>query len=149
MTYEEAIRESDELKAHLNKGAFSVQEQDRIVHLYKEVLDKEFKKTSCRRCYHDALIEVVVYLRKEGRMRPRSNYALRAGFIIHCTTFHGGKIFTNMNLSDEVAEEYLSLFPDKRVMFSRLPEVEPKKEEAESAPVNAEPRKPKSKKKKK
>lgn len=122
MTYDEAIKVSNELRTRYNNGAFSVQDRERIRRLYKEVLRREMKVTNCTRCYHDALIEVVLYLRKEGKLKEDTQYALRAGFIIKCPTFHDGKIFTNDNLTDEIAAEYLSIFPNKRPMFSRVAE---------------------------
>lgn len=145
MTYEEALRETEQLKAHL-QGAFSVNEKERIHALYSAVLRKTLKVTSCQRCYHDALIEIILYLRKEGKMKEETQYGLRAGFIIHSSLFHNGKIYTNDNLTDEVAEEYLAMFPDKRPMFSRIPEP---KEEPNQAPIADEPKKVKNKKKKK
>lgn len=42
---------------------------------------------------------------------------MRAGFIINCPTFRGGQIFSNDNLTDEVAEEYIKRFPSNRDLF--------------------------------
>ncbi len=42
---------------------------------------------------------------------------MRAGFIIACPAFHNGKIYSNANLTDEVAEEYLAMFPNQRQYF--------------------------------
>lgn len=136
MTYEEAVKTSNELKKHLN-GAFSVSQKEQIQKLYSAVLRKSLKVTSCQRCYHDALIEVILYLRKEGRMKEECAYSLRAGFIIHCPTFRGGKIYTNDNLTNDVAREYLAAFPGQRSMFSRIPE---EKEEKVAQPEVEEPK---------
>lgn len=145
MTYQEAVEQSNELKAHLH-GAFSVSQKEAIHELYQAVLRKSLKVTSCQRCYHDALIEVILYLRKEGKMKEETNYALRAGFIIHCPTFRGGKIYTNDNLTDEVAREYLAAFPNQRSMFSRIPEEKPVVTE-EPKSIEVKIKKHKSKKK--
>ena len=145
MTYQEAVDKSNELKAHLT-GAFSVSQKKEIHELYSAVLRKTLKVTSCQRCYHDALIEVILYLRKEGKMKEETNYALRAGFIIHCPTFRGGKIFTNDNLTDDVAREYLAAFPGQRSMFSRIPEEKPVvTEEPKTIEVKVKKHKPKKK----
>lgn len=145
MTYQEAVDKSNELKAHLT-GAFSVSQKKEIHELYSAVLRKTLKVTSCQRCYHDALIEVILYLRKEGKMKEETNYALRAGFIIHCPTFRGGKIFTNDNLTDDVAREYLAAFPGQRSMFSRIPEEKPVvTEESKTIEVKVKKHKPKKK----
>lgn len=122
MTYEEAISISNDLRTRFD-APFSNIDKSTIVELYGEVLGKQFHPTSCQQCYHDALIEIVLYLRKEKRMAEKCNYRLRAGYILNSPHFRGGKIYTNDNLTDEVAEEYLSMFPDNRSMFQALPEI--------------------------
>lgn len=58
---------------------------------------------------------------------------MRAGFVISCPTFRDGKIFTNDNLTDEVAEEYIAQFPTKAAMFDEVmpKEVKPEAEKVE------------------
>ena len=63
-------------------------------------------------------------------MAEKSNYRLRAGAIINCPTFMGGKVFTNDNLTDEVAENYLKQFPDNVELFQKVPEEEDKTPDA-------------------
>lgn len=122
MSYEEAISISNDLRTRFD-APFSNIDKSTIVELYGEVLGKTFHPTSCQQCYHDALIEIVLYLRKEKRMAEKCNYRLRAGYILNSPHFRGGKIYTNDNLTDEVAEEYLNMFPDNRSMFQALPEI--------------------------
>ena len=116
MTYDEAIRISEELRGSLN-GSFSTSERAEIERLYEAVLARKLRKTNCQRCYHDALIEIICFLKKEQRMAERSKYVMRAGFIIHSPNFDGGKIYTNDNLTDEVAERYMKEFPQRANMF--------------------------------
>ena len=54
-------------------------------------------------------------------MAEKSNYRLRAGVIINCPNFRGGKIYTNDNLTDKVASEFLKMFPEQDVLFQKLP----------------------------
>ena len=54
-------------------------------------------------------------------MAEKSNYRLRAGVIINCPNFRGGKIYTNDNLTDKVASEFLKMFPEQEVLFQKLP----------------------------
>lgn len=121
MTYEDAVRMTEDLRTRYD-GAFTSLDKANIALLYAEVLGKQLRVTRCQRCFHDALIEVQLYLRREQRMREKCAYALRAGFIIHCPTFRGGKIYTNENITDDVCAEYLQRFPTQRAMFSRVPE---------------------------
>lgn len=55
-------------------------------------------------------------------MAEKLNYRLKAGAIINCPAFKGGKIFSNDNLTDEVAEEYLKQFPDNVELFQKFAE---------------------------
>lgn len=55
-------------------------------------------------------------------MREKCDYHMRAGFIIRCGDFDNGEIYTNANLTNDVARRYLERFPNKRVMFDRIPE---------------------------
>ena len=126
MTYDEAVQVSSELRARLN-APFSTSDKQIIERLYEAVFLERMKPTSCQSCYHDALIRDITYLRREGKMREKCNYRLRAGFIIKCPLFHSGKIYTNYNLTDAVAEEYLALFPENARMCERItPKMQPK-----------------------
>lgn len=120
MNVEEAKAIVQELKGRFD-AAFSSSDKERIEMLYWEVLGKEFKPTSCQQCYHDALIEIYLYLKKYNKMKEKSKYRMRAGFIINCPAFDGGKIYTNDNLTDDVAERYLAQFPQNVEMFQELP----------------------------
>jgi len=120
MKVEDAKTIVEELRGRFD-APFSSSDKAHIVRLYWEVLGKEFKPTSCQQCYHDALIEVYLYLKKHNKMKEKCNYRMRAGFIISCPRFANGKIYTNDNLTDEVAEEYLAQFPKNVEMFQQLP----------------------------
>lgn len=54
-------------------------------------------------------------------MKEKCKFRMRAGFIINCPAFEGGKIYTNDNLTDAVAEKYLAKFPKNADMFQELP----------------------------
>lgn len=120
MNVEDAKAIVQELKGRFD-AAFSSSDKERIEMLYWEVLGKELKPTSCQQCYHDALIEIYLYLKKYNKMKEKSKYRMRAGFIINCPAFDGGKIYTNDNLTDDVAERYLARFPQNVEMFQELP----------------------------
>lgn len=119
MEYLEALNMVDELKARFEAG-FSTSDKESIAELYSEVLRKELKRTNCNDCYRDALIEVYIYLRTEKKMKAKCAYSLLAGVIIQ--DFENGKVYTNANLTDEVAEGYLKRFPKQIQMFAKYPE---------------------------
>ena len=107
MELAEVKKKIEELKGRFD-APFGSSDKSTIEYLYYEVTGKTFVPTSCQQCYHDGLIEIYHYIKKYGKMAEKSNYRLRAGAIINCPTFMGGKVFTNDNLTDEVAKNYLS-----------------------------------------
>jgi hypothetical protein len=121
MTHQEALDRVEELRGHGN-APFSIEQKRLIAQMYPEILGKPFRRTACQRCYHDAVIEMALKLRKEQKMREKCDYHMRAGFIIRCGDFDGGEIYTNANLTNDVAKRYLERFPQKRAMFDRIPE---------------------------
>lgn len=123
MLYKEARDKVEDLKRRFD-SPFSASDKETIEHLYNEVLHKRFVHTTCQQCYHDALIEIYVTLKKTKKMPKKCNYRMRAGFIISCPDFYGGKIFTNENLSDKVAKEYLDKYPNMEDYFQKIPDEE-------------------------
>lgn len=121
MTIEEAKRLTEDVRTRYH-SSFSASDKRTIKLLYENVLGKVFRVTSCQRCYHDAVIEITLKLRKTKTMAQEMNYRLKAGAIIMCPDFHNGQIYTNDNLTDEVAAEYLGKFPAQANIFSKIPE---------------------------
>jgi hypothetical protein len=108
-------------------GALSSSDKTMIAELYEQVLGKPFRKTSCNDCYKDAVILVYTHLKKHGTMVSQLQYRLRAGYLINSPLFHDGKVYSNANLTDEVAKEYLQMFPQKAVFFDHIPDPKPKR----------------------
>ena len=69
----------DKLKELGDLPSYSSSDKSEIERLYKEVLGKEFTKTSCNDCYRDAVIEMTVYIKKNNRMKEKCNYILKNG----------------------------------------------------------------------
>lgn len=126
MTIDEAKQIIDELRGRF-ENPFNSSDKEQIEKLYIEVTGRTFVATTCQQCYHDAVIEVIHYLNKNGRMAEKLNYKLRAGAIINCPTFRNGEVFTNDNLTDEIAQEYLKEFPEQEVLFEETLAIESKK----------------------
>nr|DAZ49843.1 MAG TPA: hypothetical protein [Caudoviricetes sp.] len=120
MTYKEATAKVGELKERFD-SPFDATDKAVIETLYFEVTRKRFVPTTCQQCYHDALIEIYLKLKKEKAMPKTCNYAMKAGFIISCPDFYHGKIFTNENLTDKVAHEYLTKYPHMESYFQKIP----------------------------
>lgn len=76
-------------------------------------------------------------------MPEQCNYRMKAGFIISCPDFHGGKIFTNENLTDEVAAEYLDKFPGMQDYFQKVPKEKvekPAEKKGKAVRIRSQPR---------
>lgn len=119
MTIDETIKLISELRGRINSGLSSM-EKAQIARLYGEVLGKTFRQTSCRDCYRDACIEMELYLRKNGAMKEKSRYVLLNGAIIR--EFGTGKVYSNANLTDKVAEAWLRKYPQQIKMFAAYPD---------------------------
>lgn len=129
MTHDEALARANELRGR-NSSPFNSQDKRSIEELHREVIGYDMKPTTCQNCYHDALILIILRLKKTTAMAQDRQYQLRNGFIIHSPIFHQGAIFTNANLTDDIAREYLERFPANSTMFSKIPKAaKPKKKQ--------------------
>lgn len=116
MTIDAAIMLVDELRGRFD-APFNQADKDAIERTYKAVIGRTFVQTSCQQCYHDAVLEIYHHIKKYGKMAEVKKYSLKAGAIINCPNFQEGKVFSNENLTDEVAAEYLKEYPDQVGLF--------------------------------
>lgn len=121
MTKDEAKRLINDLRGRFS-APYNQSDKETIVELYFAVCGKVFRPTSCQNCYHDAVIEIYNHLKRYNTMAAERHYLLKAGAIINSPVFDKGKIYTNENLTDDVAERYLDMFPSAANLFQRLPE---------------------------
>lgn len=117
MGIEEVVNQMQELGS---KASLSSSDKLEIERLYYEMLGKTFHKTSCGDCYRDAAIEIYLYLKRNGKMKEKSNYALKNGVLLQ-PEFGNSSFYTNANLTDEVAEKYLAKHPKNINMFAVFP----------------------------
>ena len=97
----------DKLKELGDKLPLSSSDKSDIEVMYHEVFGRTFIRTSCGDCYRDAVIEMYSYLKKYGKMKEKSNYALKNGVLLQAG-FGSGEMYTNDNLTDEAAERFLA-----------------------------------------
>ena len=115
----------DEVKillSDLNRGyntPYSSAEQATIERLYYEVLGKRLSGCRCLDRWHDAVLEINSYIKKHGKMKEKSNYKLRAGVILQIAG--SSEIYTNDNLTDEVAAAFLKEHPNAAGRFEVIP----------------------------
>ncbi len=117
----EVIDVVNRLKELGSIASLSSSDKAEIENLYVLVLDRKFVRTSCSDCYHDAVIEMSVYLNKNGKMKEKSEYGLKNGVLLQMG-FGSSEMYTNANLTDEAAEKYLAKYPDNIKYFSKKPD---------------------------
>lgn len=116
------VDEAKILLADLNRGyksPYSTSEQVVIEKLYYEVLGKSIRGCRCPDKWRDAVIEIYSYIKKHGKMKEKSNYKLRAGVILQIAG--SSEIYTNDNLTDEVAAAFLKEHPNAAGRFEIIP----------------------------
>lgn len=111
----------DRVKELGKASVFSQSEKQEIELLYSVVLDKVFVRTSCNDCYRDAVYEMYVYLKRNGKMKEKTIYKLKNGVLLQMS-FGSGEFYTNANLTDEVAEKYLAKYPEHIRFFAVYPD---------------------------
>jgi hypothetical protein len=81
-----------------------------------KILTGERVRRSCRTCYIEALIKI-------RNIMATANYELKKGYVASFDNgaYKGIKSFTNDQVTDELAAEYLRQFPSRVVYFVRLP----------------------------
>nr|DAS23954.1 MAG TPA: hypothetical protein [Caudoviricetes sp.] len=110
----------DKLKELGGKLPLSSSDKSDIEVIYHEVFGRTFIRTSCSDCYRDAVIEMYSYLKKYGKMKEKSNYALKNGVLLQ-VGFGSSEMYTNNNLTDEAAERFLAENPKGIVLFALTP----------------------------
>lgn len=104
-------------------SVFNAEQRQLIAEAYKDLLGKEIPNCSCRHRYSDALEEICLKFKIKITSTMKCKYQLKAGVII----WIGTDCYSNHNLTDEVAEEYLRRFPEAREKeFQAWPQEDPK-----------------------
>lgn len=104
-----------------SSAPLTANDKDEIESLYTQVLDKKFVRTSCNDCYHDAIIEMICYIKKHGKMKEKCAYKLKNGVLLQME-FGSSDFYVNETLTDEIAEQYLAKYPGNILFFAEYPE---------------------------
>lgn len=121
MTYAEAMIQLTRLRSLLTAGGddsvYNGDDRKLIEALSLSELGKQVRQCNCHDRYTDAVMEIYQTLKKRGTMAADQNYKLRPGVLI----WIGTDVYTNSNLTDEVAAAYLETHPEDRGKFERIP----------------------------
>lgn len=118
MDYEEVMTTLESMRSRFNDG-FSTLDRAYLDRLHYDIFGRDITNRGCSDCYRDAFILILNYLKKNKAMPQKSNYRLKPGAVIQF--FGKSAIYSNPNLTDEIAEKYLGLNSDNKRMFSELP----------------------------
>jgi len=151
MTEQEAQAELMILRGLASSGNDLALVKERIDRLYWAVCHKHLRTCKCKDKYKDALVEIyakLMYHKKTNTTMAHSR--LVNGVVLQWKGAH----YTNSNLTDEVAREFLASFPQRKDWFAELPSATTEKQvvaevaNEPSAEVSAEtkPTTPKKKK---
>lgn len=118
MGIEEAREELNELRGLAYGGNGLATIKERVAALYWQVCRKKLRDCNCKDIIPDALAEIYYQLNRQDNMAHfNSNARLVNGVVLQ----HKGNHYTNANLTDEVAREFLEAFPQRADWFAVLP----------------------------
>jgi len=149
MTEHEAQAELMILRGLADGGGDLALVRERIDRLYWAVCRKHLRKCRCKNVEKDALLEIYAKL----KYHHKTNKTMAQAKLVNGVVLKWqGNHYTNANLTDEVAREFLSAFPMRKDWFAVLPSASNEKQvvaevaEMPSAEVSSEPTTPKKKK---
>ena len=87
-----------------------------IIKAYKQLSGKSINIT-CSTCYIEALLFII-----NNTQMATTNYRLKKGYIAQFDIpYKGIKAFTNDQMTDEIAKEYLKQYPSRIIYFEKTP----------------------------
>ena len=155
MTYEEAQAELSTLRGLAGNSQAIATFRERTAALYWAVCRKTLPLCNCRDKWTDALVEIYRKLQQLKTTDTMEQLNTKAQLVRGVVLFWKGNHYTNANLTDEVAREFLAAFPQRANWFAVKPEETPAEavteavEATEHAERPATPAKKKSAKKRK
>jgi hypothetical protein len=137
MTNEQAHSELTALRGLIDGGADLASLRGRIDALYFAVCGKHLRKCNCKNVEMDAIVEIHRKLKMYESKKIDMTQA-QARLVNGVVLQWKGNHYTNSNLTDEVAREFLAAFPVRKDWFAVLPPTEePKAEVSEEQPAKA------------
>lgn len=126
MTYDEIKRR---VSAWLVQTNYTTAETLAIEQAYRDVFGRGVRDCKCPSRYLDAVIELRIFIKNHATME-KSNYKLKTGVVIQPSGT--SEVYTNDNLTDEIAEQFLKERPGARGLFA----VAPTTDESDKTPTN-------------
>ena len=113
---DELLKEVENLIAAANTGGgLSYPQKSRVEELTRLILNAEVRQCNCTDRFLDALFLCRKQLKTYGLMKP-CKYKLKNNVVLQ---FQNG-VYTNANLTDEIAEAYLSKYPNTTYFAEKI-----------------------------
>ena len=111
-------------------GGLSYPQKTRVQELTRLILHAEVRQCNCSDRFLDALFMCRKQLKTYGIMKP-CNYRLKNNVVLQFQN----NVYTNANLTDEVAESYLAKYPNTTYFLEKRPIEVSEKQVADQEPV--------------
>lgn len=115
---ESALQLLEQMRSRYDSG-FSSADKSVLNDLYRRLYGKNIRNSGCNNCFRDAYLLIYKKLKSIKSMPTFSDYKLKAGAVIHPAGT--SKFYAHRLPSNDIAEAYLSKFPDKISLFSEYP----------------------------
>ncbi len=111
------------LEGRLSSLTATPADAERLDKAYQAVFRQPLPRT-CGNCLYDAFILLKIQDKNDMENKLKSTFALKAGVILRLEDEKTGKrlLYSNANITDDVAKEYLAKHPNEMHYFSRVPE---------------------------
>ena len=118
LDYSSTIDRLSVMKSRFDEG-FSASDRLFIRSVYNRLFGKDIRNLGCPDCYRDAYMEIIHRLKKDKIMPKEKKFILRNGVLLHAFK---GEVFTNANLTDEIAMDALNENMSREKLFARVPD---------------------------
>lgn len=106
------------MKGRLDSG-FSSSDRIFIREVHEYLFGYSVRNTRCSECYRDAYILIMYKLKKDGTMPKEKKFILSNGVLLHA---FNGEVFTNANLTDEIAMDAINENAGRISLFAKVPD---------------------------
>lgn len=113
------------LEQRLQSNTHTPDDAERLDGAYRAVFKREINR-HCINCLYDALILLRIRLKNDApqlKAQLECRYRLKAGVVLRMDGGKGAILYTNANLTDEVAARWLREHPETKHYFAQLPEI--------------------------
>jgi hypothetical protein len=104
-----------------SRAGLSRSQEEFIERNHPLITGKPFTRRSCSNCYHDAVILMIVTLKKNGFMKNASRFTLKIGALLN-NPGAGLPVVSNVNMTDELAIAHLRANPGVLKYFRAYPD---------------------------